>query len=114
MMTFFLAMCTHPHVQTIAQAEIDAVTENNRLPSMEDRASLPYTDALLKEVLRWGPIAPLGRYFACSLILWRVTRVVGLAHRFDGKTDDIFNNYRIPKGSVVITNIWFLPILQAS
>ena len=62
METFFLAMCTHPHVQHSAQAELDRVIGNDQLPSMADRAQLPYIDALMKEVLRWGPVAPLGEW----------------------------------------------------
>jgi hypothetical protein len=53
-------MCTHPRVQLAAQAELDAVIGKERLPTVADRAQLPYVDAIVKEVLRWGPVAPLG------------------------------------------------------
>ena len=62
METFFLVMCTHPLTQHAAQAELDSVIGNDRLPSISDRAQLPYIDALMKEVLRWSPIAPLGKW----------------------------------------------------
>ncbi|KAH9022460.1 cytochrome P450, partial [Lactarius hengduanensis] len=44
--TFFLAMALYPEVQHAAHAEIDA-------------DKLPYVSAVLKEVLRWHPVAPL-------------------------------------------------------
>lgn len=58
--SFFLAMALHPEVQIKAQAELDAVIGPKRLPDYNDRASLPYINATVKEVLRWSPVAPLG------------------------------------------------------
>ncbi|KAI0263951.1 cytochrome P450 [Gloeopeniophorella convolvens] len=60
MMTLILALTLHPGVQSKAQAEIDAIIGRDRLPTFDDRPSLPYIDAICKEVLRWRPIAPLG------------------------------------------------------
>jgi cytochrome P450 len=54
-------MCTHPRVQLAAQAELDAVIGNERLPTVADRAQLPYIDAIVKEVLRWGPVGRMGK-----------------------------------------------------
>ncbi|KAN0093257.1 Cytochrome P450, partial [Tylopilus felleus] len=47
-------------VQVKAQAELDAVV-NERLPSFNDRDSLPVSDinAVWKEVLRWHAVAPV-------------------------------------------------------
>ena len=59
--TFFLAMSLYPEVQAKAQREIDQVVGTNRLPSYKDRDSLPYLNALIKEVLRWNPVTPLGK-----------------------------------------------------
>jgi cytochrome P450 len=53
-------MTLYPDAQKCAQAEIDAVIGINCLPTSEDRQRLPYVDALVKEVLRWNPVAPLG------------------------------------------------------
>ena len=59
-MVFVLAMVLYPDVQKRAQAEIDLVIGRNWLPTFEDRASLPYIDATLRETLRWEPVVPLG------------------------------------------------------
>ncbi|KAG2141325.1 cytochrome P450 [Suillus clintonianus] len=87
--SIFLAMTLFPHVQKKAQAEIDAVVGTDRLPSFADRDSLPYIEALVKEVLRWNVVGP-------TAIPHRVTE------------DDIHDGYYIPKGSLVIPNIWFM------
>ena len=45
-----------------AQAEIDAVIGTDRLPEFEDRPSLPYIDAIVRETLRWRPVLPMGAF----------------------------------------------------
>ncbi|KAI0273310.1 cytochrome P450 [Gloeopeniophorella convolvens] len=87
LMAFFLLMCLHPEAQARAQREIDAVTGGERLPSLADRARLPYVQACVKEVLRFWTVAPLG-----------------IPHR--AMQDDLCGQYRIPKGATVISNIW--------
>jgi len=57
---FFLAMALYPEVQKRAQMEIDSVIGNNRLPDFSDRDALPYTNAIVKEAMRWQPVTPLG------------------------------------------------------
>jgi cytochrome P450 len=53
-------MANYPQVQAKAQAELDAVLKNERLPTLDDRPMLPYFNAIIKEVLRWRPPVPLG------------------------------------------------------
>ena len=53
-------MVLFPEVQAKAQAELDAAVGNERLPCFNDRDSLPYINAVCKEVLRWHTVAPLG------------------------------------------------------
>jgi cytochrome P450 len=53
-------MALHPDVQRKAQAQIDEVVGTSRLPEFEDVQSLPYIVGLVKELLRWQPITPLG------------------------------------------------------
>ncbi|KAJ7510129.1 cytochrome P450 [Mycena galericulata] len=85
--TFFLQMALHPEMQAKAQAELDTVVGNQRLPTYADREHLPFVDALSKEVLRYHPIGPMG-----------------LPHR--AMDDDVHDGYLIPKGSLVLANIW--------
>ncbi|KZO94967.1 cytochrome P450 [Calocera viscosa TUFC12733] len=86
---FMMAMILYPEVQKKAQQEIDAVVGADRLPAFLDRNNLPYVDALVKEVLRWHPIAP-----------------IGFPHRLI--EEDHYEGYRIPKDTLVITNIWHM------
>ncbi len=58
-----MTMC--PEVFAKAQAEVDSVLGNSgdgaeRLPTFEDRPRMPYVEAVLKEVLRWNPVGPMG------------------------------------------------------
>ncbi|KAI0045440.1 cytochrome P450 [Auriscalpium vulgare] len=84
--SLFLAMTIYPEVQRKAQAEIDALVGNDRLPTFADRAQLPYVEALISEILRWGTITPLGVPHTLS-------------------RDDIHNGYVIPQGAIVLTNV---------
>ena len=59
-LTFMCAMALNPEVQARAQAEIDAVVGSDRLPLVTDREGLPYVHAIVKEVVRWHTVAPLG------------------------------------------------------
>ena len=72
-------MTLHGEVQAKAQTEIDKVIGSDRLPTFEDRRSLPYVEAVYREVLRWRPVAPLGfpRY---------------------STADDVYKGLYIPKG----------------
>ncbi|KAI9375047.1 cytochrome P450 [Aspergillus egyptiacus] len=84
---FFLAMALHPEVQKKAQEELDRVLGPNHLPTFEDRPNLPYIDAIVKEALRWHPVAPMGIPHMCTV-------------------EDVYKGYRIPKGSIIMPNIW--------
>lgn len=85
---FFLAMSVSPGVQRRAQKKIDEVVGRSRLPRHEDRASLPYVTAVVKESLRWLPSVPLG-----------IPHVA--------QTDDELHGYRIPKGAVLMPSTWW-------
>ena len=58
LMSFVLVMLLYPEVQMKAQKELDAVVGRDRLPEFSDRPSLPYINAILKEIIRSvsGPI----------------------------------------------------------
>jgi len=53
-------MALHPDIQRRAQAEVDEVIGKNKLPTASDRERLPYVSAVIKEVLRFAPVARLG------------------------------------------------------
>lgn len=57
--SFIHAMIKYPHVQTKAQQEIDSVIGEDRSPLWSDYAKLPYVSQVVKETLRWRPVAPL-------------------------------------------------------
>ncbi|KAJ7142248.1 cytochrome P450 [Mycena epipterygia] len=85
--TFFLAMLANPEAQRKAQMEIDMVIGQGHLPDFNDEQSLPYISALVKEVLRWKPVLP-----------------IGLPHYLS--VEDEYRGYRLPAGSIIIGNIW--------
>jgi hypothetical protein len=66
--SFVLLMALHPGIQRRAQAEIDEVVGTHSLPTLTDQESLPYISAVIKEVLRFAPVAPLGEMFAVLCI----------------------------------------------
>ncbi|KAG6843323.1 hypothetical protein H0H93_001413 [Arthromyces matolae] len=43
-----------------AQAELDRVVGSDRMPEFVDMDNLPYTNALIKETMRWRPVAAFG------------------------------------------------------
>ena len=97
-------MALYPEVQKKAQAEIDAVVGPNRLPDFEDRPSLPYINAIVKESSRWHLVVPLGRLFFVTVVTTILTSSEGIPHM--ATNDDEYNGYYIPKGTVVIGNAW--------
>ena len=60
MASFVAAMALYPEVQERARAEVDSVVGRDRLPTVEDVPHLHYVNAVVKEVLRWAPVAPMG------------------------------------------------------
>uniref|UniRef100_A0A0W0F308 Cytochrome p450 n=1 Tax=Moniliophthora roreri TaxID=221103 RepID=A0A0W0F308_MONRR len=81
-----LALVSHPDVQKKAHEELDNVVGRSRIPTMDDMEQLPYIRAIMKEAMRWRPVAPIGVPHA-SL------------------EDDVYEGYFIPKGSIIVPNI---------
>ncbi|XP_043945459.1 cytochrome P450 2K4-like [Protopterus annectens] len=79
----FLMMIKYPEIQKKVQEEVDEVVGDGRLPTLEDRKILPYTDAVIHEVQRFCNIVtlPVGRETTC---------------------DTHFREYFIPKGTRVL------------
>jgi cytochrome P450 len=86
---WLLAMVAYPETQARAQAELDAVVGRARLPTFADYPHLPYTRAMVKELLRWRPIVPL------------IT-----PHR--STEDDWYEGMFLPKGTICIANAWHM------
>ncbi|KAG6836624.1 hypothetical protein H0H93_005967 [Arthromyces matolae] len=89
--TFVLACIRYPEWVATAQKELDTVVGSERLPTFKDRPSLPYMEAVLREILRWRPIVR-----------------TGVPHK---STADDFVEYNgkeyfIPKGSTVYALTW--------
>ncbi|TFK45362.1 cytochrome P450 [Heliocybe sulcata] len=82
----FLAMTIHPDEQKKAQAELDAVVGSGQAPCLADRERLPYVQALYLETLRFYTFGP-----------------TGLPHL--ALEDDVHEEYFIPKGSIIMTNV---------
>lgn len=108
MTTFFFQMTLHPEIQQRARDEIESVVGKGVFPTIDNKKDLPYTMALMKEMLRFAPVAPLGTDCPPCLAdrlelsyIWGI----GLPHRVT--QDDVYEGYRIPRGSTVFANIWY-------
>ncbi|XP_038642109.1 cytochrome P450 2C21-like [Scyliorhinus canicula] len=76
-------LAKYPHIQEKIYREIEEVVGSCRCPAVEDRAKMPYTDAVIHEVQRFIDLVPMN-----------------LPHM---ATNDIeFRGYLIPKGTFVI------------
>ncbi|XP_012535700.1 probable cytochrome P450 305a1 [Monomorium pharaonis] len=81
----FLQMANHQDVQSKLHEEIDTVI-GNRLPHLEDRMKMPYTQAILTECQR----------------IWVVTPVIGPRRVLSNTTLD---GYEIPKNTIILMNL---------
>ncbi|XP_064372336.1 cytochrome P450 2J2-like [Dromaius novaehollandiae] len=80
-----LYMATYPEIQARVQAEIDVVVGQSRQPALEDRASMPYTNAVIHEVQRISNIIPFN--------------VPRMASR-----DVMLGGFLLPKGTMLMLN----------
>ncbi|EIW84794.1 cytochrome P450 [Coniophora puteana RWD-64-598 SS2] len=78
-------MVLYPEVQKRAQEEIDKVVGTDRLPDFQDRASLPYLEAVYRETMRLKPVGPIGVPHAAT-------------------NEDVYKGYYIPKGKAMSQN----------
>ncbi|CAL8123359.1 unnamed protein product [Orchesella dallaii] len=82
-----LYLIHHQHVQAKLHEEIDRVVGKNRDPTLMDKPKMPYTEAVMQELLRITSLVPLG----CSHELLH---------------DIEFHEYYLPKGLLLIPNIY--------
>ncbi|KAG8739605.1 hypothetical protein FRC12_016267, partial [Ceratobasidium sp. 428] len=93
-------MALYPDVQAKAQAEITTFLKqrladnpsSSRFLMPDDRSKLPYTSALVRELLRWHPVANV------------------IPHQSGSEDDENVvsggKTYRIPAKTLVIVNVW--------
>ncbi|TLD15135.1 hypothetical protein PspLS_10597 [Pyricularia sp. CBS 133598] len=86
--TFSLAMAAHPDVMQRAQQEIDRVY-GGKMPQSVDAKELPFLMACIFETIRFRPTLPTGVPHATT-------------------EDDTYQGYSIPKGTIVMMNVWAL------
>ncbi|XP_062052435.1 vitamin D 25-hydroxylase isoform X3 [Lepus europaeus] len=82
-----LFMALYPNIQGQVHKEIDLIMGRDGKPSWDNKCRMPYTEAVLHEVLRFCNIVPLGIFHATS-------------------EDTVVRGYSIPKGTTVITNLY--------
>ncbi|XP_064020798.1 cytochrome P450 2J6-like [Pogoniulus pusillus] len=81
-----LYMMAYPDIQEKVQKELDAVLSPSHLICYEDRKKLPYTNAVLHEIMRFS-----------SIILITIPRQV--------LKDTTFLGYQLPKGTLIMANL---------
>ena len=69
-------MIHYPHIMRKAQAQIDKVVGRDRVPTFADRPHLPYIRAVVKEVLRWWPVGPVGMQGRFNAMIRNLIRVL--------------------------------------
>eukprot|EP00061_Rhincodon_typus_P017053 g45581.t1 len=77
--------CLAYHVRV--HKEISAVIGESRPPSLKDKLHMPFTEATIMEILRMTTVVPLA-----------------IPHMASETID--FKGYTIPKGSMVVANLW--------
>uniref|UniRef100_UPI00398E676D cytochrome P450 2U1 n=1 Tax=Pristiophorus japonicus TaxID=55135 RepID=UPI00398E676D len=82
-----LFMAAYPEVQESVHREISAVVGESRPPSIKDKLHMPFTVATIMEIQRMTTVVPLA-----------------IPHMASETVD--FKNYTIPKGSIVVANLW--------
>ena len=88
---------------------MDEIVGHDRTPTLADLPNLPYLQAAWTESLRWRPPVPLcGSTFtvyqiAFSLVGLTVAFNIGIPHK--SNTEDVYNGYRIPRGSLIFANV---------
>lgn len=89
-----LAFVTHPNAVAIAHREIDDIFGTERSPAYTDQDNLPYLNAIIQESIRWRPS-------------------LGLSIPHATTEDDVYDGFKIPKGTPIIANTWTMNNLPA-
>ncbi|XP_010715114.1 cytochrome P450 2J2-like [Meleagris gallopavo] len=81
-----LYMVAYPDIQEKVQKELDAVLDSSHQIDYEDRKKLPYTNAVIHEIIRFS-----------SIILITIPR--------QAVKDTTVLGYQVPKGTIIMANI---------
>ncbi|KAM5354649.1 hypothetical protein ACJ41O_001296 [Fusarium nematophilum] len=87
LLTLILAFALHPEVQNKARKEIDEACGAERSPCWDDFSKMPYMNCIIKEGMRWRPVA-----------------VTALPHKV--REDDEYEGMLIPKDSTIFIPTW--------
>nr|XP_033183429.1 probable cytochrome P450 305a1 [Bombus vancouverensis nearcticus] len=82
-----LTMTVYQDVQHKVQKEIDSVIPRDRLPEVEDKAKLPYVEAVISEVQRMWPVFP----------------IIGPRRVLH---DTILDKYTVPRDTTILVNMY--------
>ncbi|KAG8797738.1 hypothetical protein FRC17_007658, partial [Serendipita sp. 399] len=86
LMSLFANILLHPHVQRKIHEELDSVLPPGHFPTFADLDSMRYLKAVWNETLRVSPPVP-----------------GALPHV--NSTDDVWNGYFFPKGTIIVANV---------
>ncbi|ETW75662.1 cytochrome P450 monooxygenase 5 [Heterobasidion irregulare TC 32-1] len=98
LLSFVMLMALHPNVQRRAQEEIDSSVGHGQPPTLADTRHLEYLTCVMKEVLRFAPVGPLGSLNCVDPCQ------SALAHKVS--RNDEYRGYLIPKDATVFANVW--------
>ena len=82
-----LYLVLYPDIQGKIHAELDAAVGAGRMPTLNDRKAIPYTEAVLLEIQRAATIVPFGAPHS-------------------NKSDAKLFDFDIPAGTLIMQNIW--------
>ncbi|XP_040267674.1 cytochrome P450 1B1-like [Bufo bufo] len=82
-----LLLVKYPHIQKKLQEEIDRVMGEDRVPTAEDRAKLPYVQAFIYESMRFSSFVPLTIPHSTTC-------------------DVLIDGFYIPRDTIIFVNQW--------
>ncbi|KAF5307365.1 hypothetical protein FQR65_LT07082 [Abscondita terminalis] len=83
----WMHLCMFPEIHVRVQEEVDRVVGRSRLPTLDDRKNMPYTEAVIRESLRFDPVFTINTARRCT-------------------EDTTLGGYFIPKNTLLLISIW--------
>ena len=110
-----LGLLENPEVRKKAQEELGRVVKPGCLPDFDDQRSLPYITAVTKEALRWRVVSPMCPSAVCFVLfsllthkcIYRLSFIFQVAPRLL-EAEQEYKGFRLPAGSMITVNIWFV------